>query len=497
MNDENDENDENNRANDNANEDSNQITWPSYPRRIIMNESVLRENPTLRLSRMISFYFWKGLTRTITNYKELLKVCHDPKDRNLIKKSRIYIPFNDFDALAYYQNILKLKKERDGIYNLMDRNDHNINSTANMEIVILPQVITLNYIRSLYKTPGLLCLDFRLSYIVPGGRFNELYGWDSFFILLGLLEEGKEEYNQLAINLVDNLCYELRHYGKVLNANRTYYLSRTQPPFLLEMAIRIYEKGLMPLNWLLQVLSMAIKEYEQVWTSHPRYIAEYGLSRYFDEGFGMPPETESTHYNRILQPSADRMGMSIEEYREGYNNETIIDPLLDEFFIHDRAVRESGHDTTCRLEGRAANLFTVDLNSLLFKVEMNIAKILELTNQNQSDAELWRKRAQKRCKIMNDLMWDEKEGLWFDYDFVKRERISYESVTSLWPLWAGMCTEEQITLTIEKGLSKFEMIGGLVSGTERSIHQNPTNLLNPNRQWDYPYGIVCESIIHY
>lgn len=489
----NDEEEDNNDNNNNSkDEDENRIIWPLHPRKIIMKESVLRENPVVRLSRMISLYFWKGLVRKITNYEELLQVCNDPKDRNLNRKSRIYIPHDDPDALDYYEKIARSKKKKrrmeiekggNAIDNGMSRSNNFV------EIIILPKEITLEYIHSLNKSPGLLCLDFRLAYMVPGGRFNEMYGWDSFFILLGLLkeeEENKEEYGQLATNLVNNLCYEIRHYGKVLNANRTYYLSRSQPPLFLEMAMRIYEKKLKPLEWLIEeILPMAIREYEQVWTSSPRYIEGYGLSRYCDEGFGMPPETESSHYDGILKTPADELKMSIEKYREDYNNRIIENSSLNEFFIHDRAVRESGHDTTSRLEGKAANLFTVDLNSLLFKVEMNIAKILELANQN---SELWRQRARKRSERMNELMWDREAGLWFDYDFVKKKRTSYESVTTLWPLWAGLCTKEQIELTIERALPKFEMTGGLVSGTRESI-QNPTSLLRPNRQWDYPYGI--------
>jgi len=516
------DNNDNYNDNDNDNgrdEDDNGITWPLHPRKIIMKESILRENPVVRLSRMISLYFWKGLVRKITNYEELIKVCNDPKDRNLNKKSRIYIPHDDPDALDYYEKILRFRKKKKRTATTTTTtmitaeeggNIVTVNETSRsnnfVEIIILPKEITLEYIHSLNKSPGLLCLDFRLAYVVPGGRFNEMYGWDSFFILLGLLEEegnvsgnenqsgneSREVYGQLATNLVNNLCYQIRHYGKVLNANRTYYLSRSQPPLFLEMAMRIHEKKLKPLEWLIEeILPMAIREYEQVWTSSPRYIEEYGLSRYYDEGFGMPPETESSHYDGILKTLADELNIPIEKYREDYNNRIIENSSLDEFFIHDRAVRESGHDTTSRLEGKAANLFTVDLNSLLFKVEMNIVKILELANQNSG---LWRERARKRRERMNELMWDREAGLWFDYDFVKKERTSYESVTTLWPLWAGLCTKEQIELTIEKALPKFEMTGGLVSGTRKSI-QSPTSLLRPNRQWDYPYGIRLINVI--
>ena len=93
-----------------------------------------------------------------------------------------------------------------------------------------------------------------------------------------------------------------------------------------------------------------------------------GLSRYRPGGSGIPPETEATHFTHILQPFAQRLGISVNEYIEGYNDGKIPEPELDEYFQHDRGVRESGHDTSYRLEKKCADLATVDLNSLLFKV---------------------------------------------------------------------------------------------------------------------------------
>ena len=87
------------------------------------------------------------------------------------------------------------------------------------------------------RTQGLLYLPF--PYVVPGGRFNEMYGWDSYFIELGLLHDGEIK---LAQDMVDNFLYQVENYGKVLNANRTYYLTRSQPPFLTEMVLGVYAK---------------------------------------------------------------------------------------------------------------------------------------------------------------------------------------------------------------------------------------------------------------
>ncbi len=84
---------------------------------------------------------------------------------------------------------------------------------------------------------GLLYLPH--PYVVPGGRFNEMYGWDSYFIQVGLLRDGEIAR---ARDLVENFIYEIEHYGTILNANRTYYLSRSQPPFLTRMILGVYEQ---------------------------------------------------------------------------------------------------------------------------------------------------------------------------------------------------------------------------------------------------------------
>src|SRR3989449_6823965 len=85
---------------------------------------------------------------------------------------------------------------------------------------------------------GLLYLEH--PYVVPGGMFNEMYGWDSYFILRGLLREGKLE---LARGIVENFFFEIDHYGAVLNANRTYFLTRSQPPFLTSLILALYGAG--------------------------------------------------------------------------------------------------------------------------------------------------------------------------------------------------------------------------------------------------------------
>ncbi|KAJ2571340.1 alpha,alpha-trehalase nth1, partial [Coemansia sp. RSA 1836] len=333
-----------------------------------------------------------------------------------------------------------------------------------------------------------------LPFVVPGGRFNEQYGWDSYFEALGLLADGRP---QLAKNMVDNFVYEITHYGKILNANRSYYLTRSQPPFLTDMALKVYDALPPDREWLRGALSAAATEYLTVWAAAPRLDAATGLSCYHPTGIGMPPETESTHFDHIVLPYAERLGIAVDEYKRLYAADAIHEPELDAYFVHDRAVRESGHDTTYRLDRRCAHLATVDLNCLLYRYEADLGAAIDThfggtlvvqrgDGQTTTTASEWRARADQRRRAIDQYLWNDAKGLYFDYDVELREQSAYESVTALWALWAGCASEAQAARLVDAACRRFEAAGGLVSGTEES--RGRITLLRPNRQWDYPYG---------
>jgi alpha,alpha-trehalase len=463
---------------------------------VVLDESRLNENPVNRLSRMIRHLFWDGLTRCIDG-KGLETICSDPKNRSEDMQNRIYIPYDEKEIYDYYKNVSKTRPQ------------------LNLDVQYLPKDITPEYVKSINDKPGILALamkkvtdeegnvDFKgVPFAVPGGRFNEMYGWDSYFIALGLLADGRVE---LAQGMVENFAYEIKHYGKILNANRSYYLCRSQPPFLTDMAMRVYDK-LDPAkqkenqDWLRDVLKSAIKEYHTVWMVEPRLDKKTGLSRYRPNGLGIPPETEASHFDHIIMKFAKKHNVSIPEFNDMYNDGLVKEPELDEYFLHDRAVRESGHDTTYRFDGICANLATVDLNSLLYKYETDIADCirdyldddLEDFDGNKQQAEVWSDRASKRRQLIDKYLWNEKEDLYFDYDTIKEEMTTYESVTAYWMLWAGCASEEQAE-GLAKSLYKFETKGGLVSGTEQS--RGTITLDRPNRQWDFPFGWAPHQIM--
>lgn len=474
--------------------------------RLLLSEARLNENPVNRLSRFIEDYFWNNLTRRIDG-SNIAKVGLDPKDWTAHPRPRIYIPVGAPEQHAYYTRIAK------------EHPDMNLDVRW-----LAAEPGNEEYVRDLNEAPGLLALemeriqdtpngepDYRgLPFVVPGGRFNELYGWDSYMEALGLLINDRVD---LAKNMVRHFCFCIKHYGKILNANRTYYLCRTQPPFLTDMALRVYERirSEPGANEFLRIATLAaIKEYYDVWVSAPRYDPESGLSKYCAQGLGVPPETEPSHFEHLLKPYADKNNMSYNDFIRAYNYGHLFYPELDDFFRHDRAVRESGHDTSYRLEGVAADLAVVDLNSCLYKYESDIKRIIHqhFGGRLEVPAEwcakgkqpgyiettsTWERCGKRRRAAMDKYMWSEDAGMYFDYHCLKKEKTGYESATTFWALWAGVATPRQAAIMVERALPLFEVGGGLVSGTERS--RGKITLSRPNRQWDYPFGWAPQQIL--
>ncbi|KAI8393429.1 trehalase-domain-containing protein [Radiomyces spectabilis] len=465
---------------------------------IVLDEARLNEIPVDRLSRMIRHNFWEGLTRRI-DAEGLEIICADPKNRSANHNPRIYIPYDEDEMYDYYKQVAATRTH------------------LRLEVERLPKEITAEYVKSINDRPGILALAMRketdafgqttlrgVPFVVPGGRFNEMYGWDSYFETLGLLVDDRVN---LAQGMVDNFVYQIKHYGKILNANRSYYLSRSQPPFLTDMALKVYarlptESSSENKAWLKTALEAAIKEYHTVWMAEPRLDPQTGLSRYRPAGLGIPPETEASHFDHVILPYANKANLSIRQYMHDYNQGLIKEPRLDEYFLHDRAVRESGHDTTYRFEKVCANLATIDLNALLYKYETDIAQAIQaifgdgalVDHKGEPQyADVWLQRANDRQQRIDQYLWNEERCLYFDYDTVKEEQITYESVTAFWAMWAGCASQEQAEKMTQHSLHKFEALGGLVSGTEES--RGVTSLDRPNRQWDFPFGWAPHQIM--
>src|SRR5437879_12050724 len=130
-----------------------------------------------------------------------------------------------------------------------------------------------------------------------------MYGWDSYFIIVGLLRDGRLD---LARDMVNNFLFEVEHYCAVLKANPTYSLTRSQPPFLTSMILGVYgarkSAGHEDRKWLERAYQLAVKDHS-LWVAEPHLAASTGLSRYFDFGDGPAPESvkdETGHYREVV-----------------------------------------------------------------------------------------------------------------------------------------------------------------------------------------------------
>lgn len=446
--------------------------------------------PVEHIAQSIKDLYWHGLTRRIDE-SGLEKIFKDEKTYTVDGFNYVYVPHNDTMAYNYFSGIAERRPE------------------FKMKVVRLPEKITPKYVESLNERAGILSLkliktaDGKIEgapFVVPGGRFNEMYGWDSYFITLGLLQDGKID---LAKSMVDNFIYEINNYGKILNANRTYYLTRSQPPFFTSMALAVYDK--LPKNeetktWLKKVLEAAIKEYSNYWMG-PGHLTKTGLSRYYDDGIGPPPEVEPGRYDYLYAEYAKKYGLDAKTFEKEYLSGKLKVRALDKFFTDDRSMRESGNDASYRLQYDCAELVTVDLNSLLYKEETNIANIIsddfggevKLDNGSVEKSSMWYEKAEKRKKLITKYLWNAKEGIFFDYNFVEGKQTGYVAATTFYPLWAKLATKKQADELVKNALPLLEMPGGIVGSTEKS--RGPITKDRPQTQWDYPFGWAPQQML--
>ncbi len=431
---------------------------------------------------------WDSLTRSMTDCKSVV-------DTKLAAASVLYLPA-DFEVPAAVQQLQK---------------------QCNVQAQHLPAVI-----RKLGEAdpgeidpPGLLYLPNK--YVVPGGRFNEMYGWDSYFIVRGLVRDNRID---LAQGMVENFFFEIEHYGAVLNANRTYYLTRSQPPFLTSMILTVYDAqkaaGHENRAWLEKAYEYAARDYG-LWTREPHLAGSTGLSRYYDFGSGPAPESLKDETGHLAQVAAyfvahPETGRDyLVRKKTGDGVQAVVGPLLGlqvcetttttmprsdcasagtlalsaDYYKGDRAMRESGYDISFRFGpfGAATHHYApVCLNSLLYKTEEDLALMSDVLGRKKEAAD-WRKRAAERKEHIQEYLWDAKRGMYFDYDFEKQALSSYDYVTTFFPMWAGIATPEQAQ-AIMQNIAVFERPGGLVMSPYET-----------GSQWDYPYAWAPDQLV--
>jgi alpha,alpha-trehalase len=316
--------------------------------------------------------------------------------------------------------------------------------------------------------------------------------------------------------MVDNFFFEVEHYGAMLNANRTYYLTRSQPPFLSSMVVDVYRAAQQAANtdkhsdraWLERAYADIEKDYG-MWTHDPHLAGKTGLSRYYDFGEGPAQEaaqdeagfyrkaaeyfllhpSEADGYIVDAKPGTTRGATAGSTYSIQVCDATAsaahpgCEPphaftLSADYYKGDRSMRESGFDVSFRFGpfGAATHHYApVCLNSLLYKTEKDLEQI-SLSLGRGGDAKQWRMRAERRKKLMTQYLWNAERGLFFDFNFKTKRMSNYRYASTFYPLWAGVATPEQAK-AVASNLKLFERGGGVAMSTDET-----------GAQWDLPYG---------
>ncbi len=311
------------------------------------------------------------------------------------------------------------------------------------------------------------------SYIVPGGRFSEQFYWDSYFIMLGLAADNRWGMIE---NMMKNYAYMIRRYGFIPTANRSYFLSRSQPPFYALMV---------------QLLAQKRKK-SLVYAEHlPYLLAEY---RFWMKGRIKLQKTEHKSYARVVEP---REGVYLNRYYDSLatprpeslreDEETAIRSLRDEkdrVYLHLRAGAESGWDFSSRWFLNAddittihtADIIPVDLNCLLYTLENTIAEAYKLL-KNPLLARKFEKLASKRIEAIHQFCWNDDAQFFTDFNFHHDKRSAQKTLAGVFPLFVHIATEEQAKVIASSLENEFLKPGGLV-----------TTLVCSGEQWDAPNG---------
>lgn len=314
---------------------------------------------------------------------------------------------------------------------------------------------------------SLLPLPYR--YVVPGGRFREIYYWDSYFTMLGLEQSGRHD---LVVDMVKNFAHLIDRYGHVPNGNRTYYLSRSQPPFFAAM-----------LNLL------AASDGEAVYAAYlPQLAREY---EFWMDGAGTLAHGQAhrrvvrlddgTLLNRYWD---DRSTPREESYREDVDTAHRSGRAPQEVYRNLRAAAESGWDFSSRwlADGRTlasiqtVEIVPVDLNSLLYGLEQTLARAYRVAGQPENAARI-SARAWHRREAIHRMLWDPAARVFGDFIWSEGRLSGRLSAATLYPLYFGVATREQAE--------------GVAAGV-RSVLLQPDGLVTTpvrtGEQWDAPNG---------
>ena len=312
------------------------------------------------------------------------------------------------------------------------------------------------------------------AYVVPGGRFREIYYWDSYFTMLGLKEAGRGD---LIESMINNFAYLIDTFGYIPTANRTYYLSRSQPPFFSLMVglysemegKKVYKKYLPQLQREYDYWMDGSTKLTEPFTAYRRVVnlpSGVKLNRYWDDK--ATPRPESYHEDVNLANDATERFKTIPE----------------EVYRHIRAAAESGWDFSSRWfrdEDDFASIHTtdilpVDLNCLMYQLEKTLSEAYLLNNDHETHR-LYEKLAMDRCDAIQEYFWNGLRNYYVDYDFKERKYTNAITLAGTFPLFFKLASKTQSHYIRAYIRLNFMRSGGLL-----------TTLIKTGQQWDAPNG---------
>ncbi len=321
-------------------------------------------------------------------------------------------------------------------------------------------------------------LSLPRSYVVPGGRFGEIYYWDSYFTMLGLQVSEKDS---LMEGMVSNFAHLIRYQGHIPNGNRSYYLSRSQPPYF-SLMVKLLAETRNNDQIIVQYLPEMLKEYYfwmgaaneddlkktndlkpgEAYRRVVRVSGGYNLNRYYDD-------------SPTPRPEAYKEDVSVAQHT-GRKAEDVYRDI--------RAGAESGWDFSSRWlrDGKSltsihtTDIIPVDLNCLMYELEMTLAQAYSLM-EDQQHSQSFKNLAEKRKKAILQYFWNQEDGFFHDYDFVEEKQTPIVSLAAVYPLFFNIASSEQAQKVAHRLRDDFLQPGGLT-----------TTLMTTGQQWDAPNG---------
>lgn len=335
------------------------------------------------------------------------------------------------------------------------------------------------------QVPNSSLINLPYAYVVPGGRFREIFYWDSYFMMLGLQESGRHDLVQ---SMVDNFSFLIHTFGYIPNGNRTYFLSRSHPPFyslMIELlTATVPDACVQYLPYLEKEYSFWMKGQEQLMAENNTELRVVRMpdgeimNRYWDNKDGPRPE--------------------------GYGKEIVLSKDMNDVEAHImykniRAACESGWDFSSRWMRDGVTIQTcyttdiipIDLNCLLYHLEFTIAKTYALKGE-QDKEQKYKSLSEKRKNAVLKYCWNEQSAFFMDYDFKQKTHTPCFSAAASFPLFFKICHSEQARMVSEKLEKDFLKAGGFV-----------TTLVSSPFQWDSPNGwaplqwIIVQGLLNY